>query len=442
MEFKNKKPIICKLIDILTSQFKQVPSAKKSSDTAITTTDCLLSAFAMFNLKLPSLLKFDEKFRDKENTTEAENLKNLFKINTVPSDTYMREILDDVSPKEMNNSFLILQNYSEQKGLYKKYDFLGGYKLIAIDGTEFFNSNEIKCSHCMTKKHKNGTTSYHHQALGCVMVHPDMNQVLPFLPEFICNEDGYNKNDCEINSGKRLIERLRTDCPNLNGIIIADSLFSNAPFIDIILEKNFHYILGVKPGNHSYLFDCLPVYEKENLIQKYSMKNDEFEYHFSYINNIWLNSTGKNSVNYIQLVEIDKKGNKKLFSWVTDFIIDNNNCIEISRGGRTKWHIENQTFNTLKNQGYQFEHNFGHGKNNLCNVFAITMFLAFFVDQIQELTCQFFQSAINTHHARYCFWEKFKAAFSYFIITSWDLFFKISHKNSKKIDLSLHFNSS
>ena len=77
------------IIDILIPQFNSVSSVKKTSDATITTTDCLLSAFAMFNLKLPSLLKFDEKFRDKENTTEAENLKNLFKIKNVPSDTYM-----------------------------------------------------------------------------------------------------------------------------------------------------------------------------------------------------------------------------------------------------------------------------------------------------------------------------------------------------------------
>ena len=71
MESKNKTPIISKLIDILIPQFNSVSSVKKTSDATITTTDCLLSAFAMFNLKLPSLLKFDEKFRDKENTTEG-----------------------------------------------------------------------------------------------------------------------------------------------------------------------------------------------------------------------------------------------------------------------------------------------------------------------------------------------------------------------------------
>ncbi len=48
------------------------------------------------------------------------------------------------------------------------------------------------------------------------------------------------------------------------------------------------------------------------------------------------------------------------------------------RGGRARWKIENETFNTLKNQGYHFEHNYGHGKKNLPVVLAMVMLLAFF----------------------------------------------------------------
>ena len=442
MEFKNKKPIISKLIEIITPQFKLVPSVTKNISPTITNTDCLLSAFAMFNLKFPSLLKFNDMFRKKENSAEAQNLKNLFKIKKVPSDTYMREILDEISPKSLNNSFLDLHKYTQQKGLYEKYNFLGKNKLIPIDGSEFFNSNEIKCNHCLTKEHKNGVTSYHHQALACVIAHPGMKQVLPFAPEFICNEDGNTKNDCEINSGKRLLERLRKDCPDLEGIILADSLFSNAPFIKMIKDKNFHYIIGAKPGNHVYLYDSLKVYEEKNIIKKISFEKDGFLYEISYINNIWLNSSGDTFVNYIHLEETNKKGRKNIFSWVTDLLIEDNNCFEITIGGRTRWHIENQTFNTLKNQGYQFEHNFGHGNKNLCNVFAMTMFLAFLVDQIQELSCYFFQTSLYSHSARYCFWEKFKSVFSIFIIESWELFYKIANDNFVGIKVPITLNSS
>jgi hypothetical protein len=62
------------------------------------------------------------------------------------------------------------------------------------------------------------------------------------------------------------------------------------------------------------------------------------------------------------------------------------------RGGRARWRIENETFNTLKNQGYHYEHNFGHGQQNLSVVFAMLMMLAFLVDQTRQICCHLFQA--------------------------------------------------
>ena len=46
-------------------------------------------------------------------------------------------------------------------------------------------------------------------------------------------------------------------------------------------------------------------------------------------------------------------------SWVSDITVSENNVRELVQGGRARWKIENETFNTLKNQGYHIEHNFG-----------------------------------------------------------------------------------
>jgi hypothetical protein len=64
-------------------------------------------------------------------------------------------------------------------------------------------------------------------------------------------------------------------------------------------------------------------------------------------------------------------------SWVTDLPLDE--CIEeMVRIGRSRWMIENEVFNTVKNQGYHIEHNYGHGVKNLS--------FNFFLHQIFELT--------------------------------------------------------
>ena len=56
--------------------------------------------------------------------------------------------------------------------------------------------------------------------------------------------------------------------------------------------------------------------------------------------------------------------------------------MKVMRAGRTRWRIDNETFNTLKTYGYHFEHSFGHGSRNLASVFGNLMLLAFIIGQI------------------------------------------------------------
>ena len=81
------------------------------------------------------------------------------------------------------------------------------------------------------------------------------------------------------------------------------------------------------------------------------------------------------------------------------------------RSGRARWKIENETFNTLKNQGYHFEHNFGHDNQHLATVFANLMMLAFLVDQVQQKCCKLFQTAQQTAISKIRFWPQMRDLF-------------------------------
>ena len=83
---------------------------------------------------------------------------------------------------------------------------------------------------------------------------------------------------------------------------------------------------------------------------------------------------------------------------------------------RTK--IENETFNTLKNQGYNLEHNYGHGEKNLSVVLALLMFLAFLVDQVQQLSCPVFQAAWHKLHTKRNLWEQIRTCFHLLLFNS------------------------
>lgn len=75
-------------------------------------------------------------------------------------------------------------------------------------------------------------------------------------------------------------------------------------------------------------------------------------------------------VNILEYRQTDAKGKGLNFSWVTNISISETNAAKIAKGGRARWKIENETFNTLKNLGYNFEHNYGHEKNIFLPIYA------------------------------------------------------------------------
>ena len=89
------------------------------------------------------------------------------------------------------------------------------------------------------------------------------------------------------------------------------------------------------------------------------------------------------------------------------------------KAGRARWKIENETFNTLKNQGYQFEHNFGHGKLHLSSVFASLMILAFALDQVCEAAHDLFQRVRQKLKRRVRLWDLQRIFFTSYFIDSW-----------------------
>ena len=105
------------------------------------------------------------------------------------------------------------------------------------------------------------------------------------------------------------------------------------------------------------------------------------------------------------------KGEVKTFTWITGIKLTKANVYKVMRMGRSRWKIENETFNTLKNQGYNFEHNFGHGQDHLCTIFAFLMMLAFCVDQIQQSSCQYFKKILQELKTRIKFWEVIRSVF-------------------------------
>jgi hypothetical protein len=365
-----------------------------------------MSAFAMFSLKAPSLLAFDKQ--------RAEgNLGTIYGIERVPCDTYMRERLDPVSPESLRSSFKGVFRQLQRGKALEAMAFLDGHYLVSLDGTGYFASKTIHCASCLQKVHRNGSITYYHQMLGAAIVHPEKREVIPLMPEPIVKQDGTDKNDCERNAAKRFIAKLRQDHPHLKFIITEDSLSSNAPHIETLQAHGLHYILGGKEDDHAYLFKQAQAAEPAGRVT-YDERHDRAAgrmHRFRFINDMPLNeSKAEVRVNFLEYWEIGKD-QVHHFSWVTDLRVSKRNVNRLMRGGRARWKIENETFNTLKNQGYHFEHNYGHGTQNLSGVFATMMMLAFLVDQTQQLCCALFQAVWAKLGSKRLLWERMRALF-------------------------------
>ncbi len=418
------------LLTIVRSVFLTIPEHRKKNIN-ISLPDALMSALAMFLLKYPSLLNFEEERKTK---IIQNNLKNLFGIKTSPCDTQMRDILDLVDPLELRSAFPPILNQLQSSGKLKEYKCLGKY-LVTIDATGHYSSNHINCPECCVKNHKNGNVSYYHQLLAAAIIHPDKKTVIPFAPDAIIKEEDATKNDCELNASKRLLAHIKKEHPRLEILVVEDALYAKAPHIKLLNSLGYSYIIGVKEGDHEYLFNSVQekiISNKDNVFEFYNGET-KIKHGFRYINNLALNKSNPDVlVNFLEYWETNEKGEFVFYAtWISDIELTKSNVFEITKAGRARWKIENEVFNTLKNQGYHFEHNYGHGKVHLATVFAMLMMLAFLIDQVQEECCELFQQSKESFKTKVYLWSKMTSLFLSYFIEDWEVFY-LSLINSHK----------
>jgi len=405
------------IIAAIRKDFDKVPD-HRARNAKIPLADALMSSFAMFSLKDSSLLDFD-----KRREAEPESLHSVYRIGIIPCDSQMRTILDETAVDYLRRSFRTVFHQLQRGKMLPRMTTLNGHLILAIDGTSYYSSEDISSDCCLTKKKRNGVIEYHMQMLAGAFVHPDQKEVLPVFPEMIRKQDGSTKNDCERNAAKRFLEKFRLEHPHLKVIVVEDGLSSNAPHILELQRHDLRYILGAKPDDHVFLFTTVDEADQEGRVTHFVVadpENPNKTHWFRFINQVPLNKASQDEllVNFLEYKEItyDEEGLNppkitKTFSWVTDVEITRENAWEIMRVGRVRWRIENETFNTLKNQGYNLDHNYGLGKKHLSSVFATMMMLAFLVDQVQQMCCPLFQAARKKMGCKRLLWERIRGYF-------------------------------
>jgi len=139
-----KHLLIDALFAYLHSSFKKVPEYR-TGDVNISMADALMSGFAMFSLKDPSLLAFDERRR------YDYNLKSIYNIKNIPCDTQMRTILDDVDLEDLRPMFKGIFHRIQRGKALEPMAFFNRCYLLSLDGTGYFLSEKIHSNSYLKK---------------------------------------------------------------------------------------------------------------------------------------------------------------------------------------------------------------------------------------------------------------------------------------------------
>ena len=329
----------------LSLRFRGIPDKRQQKKVDYSMHDSVMSGFGMMYVQDPSLLQFQERLKEDYGRS---NLETLFGVKSIPKDTQMRTILDEVDREQFRSAFKDFTHRLQRGKHLEQFQLWDGSYLVAIDGSEYFSSKKLSCQACLEKEHKDGEKTYSHQILQGAIVHPDLRQVIALMPEEIRNTDGSEKQDCEINAGKRFISHLRCDHPHMKITIGGDGLNSKQPFIVGIREAGMNFILVAKPDDHKIMMEWIG--EQKQLGEVKTKRVDDAlgrTHVYEWINQVPLNGNDDfilvNFLSFRILTPDGKTGEKKVtfkYSWVTDFEVTSKNVEELVRAGRCRWKVE------------------------------------------------------------------------------------------------------
>ena len=179
----------------------------------------------------------------------------------------------------------------------------------------------------------------------------------------------------------------------------------------MIKSLKMHGIFVAKEDDHKPLFEWVSEQKTLHEVNTFEFLDEKNRRHrYEWINEVPLNGR-KDSllVNFFRYqIIVEGKATYKS-AWVTDLELTKENVKTMVRAARARWKIENECFNTLKNQGYHLEHNFGHGSKNLSFNFFLFNLLAFFIHQILELTDGLYQKCRAKFRTKKYLWETLRS---------------------------------
>jgi len=310
-------------------------------------------------------------------------------------------------------------------GYLDNYQGVAETRLISLDGTQYFSSQKVHCDNCRVTV-KDEEKHYAHQVLLAVLCAAEQAHVVCLDPEFITPQDGHKKQDCEQQAIKRWVERNARRFEPWSVTILTDDLHCHQPTCELLLKHNLHFILTCKPESHTTLYEELRLLERVEGAMTKTVRRWNGRYHerwvYRWAEQVPLRRGPKAlRVNWCALRVSREDSGRQLYhnAWATDHVLNEETVVEVARDGRSRWKVENEGINVLKNRGYNFEHNFGHGKQYLSTVLLTLLLLAFLFHTALDLSCLTYQAVRRELGARRTFFNDLRALTRYLYFLGW-----------------------
>lgn len=395
-----------------------MPDKRRGSNIRYRMADIGLAAFSVFFMQSPSFLAHQRALDERHGRSNAHTL---FQMSSIPCDNHIRQMLDGVPTDHFDPVFADVAHDVDQRGGFAPMRCLGGRMLVALDGSEHFCSRKISCPRCSTRRRSDGDTESFHSFVGASLVAPGQATVFPLPAEFVRPQDGAAKQDCEPMAARRWLDRFGATYAFLKPVYLGDDLYAHQPMVEAVRAVGGSFIFVCKPASHKTLHEYLTGVEIDSVSETKGAGSAKRIYTYRFMAGVPLRD-GKDAipVNWLEIV-IARPNGQVTFksSFVTDLTVDRDSVAEIAACGRARWKIENETFNVLKNSGYNLEHNFGHGTDTLASLLVVFNLLAFAMHCACDLLVAVWEDARKSRGSRRRFFEHIRTITAYLLFPSW-----------------------
>lgn len=334
----------------------------------------------------------------------GKRFKNLFPKNSkMPKIDAIRGTMGAFDLKSLNQML-----EGEIKKTYKNKVFrkgtIAGFKIVALDGVELFESTKKSCEECLTRV-INGVTHYFHRAVVAMTVGSDPHIILGeemLKPK----KDGSNKDEGEITGAKRLLKRLKEKYGHFADIIVVDALYMKATIINDILEMGMDAVIRLKEERLNIFKNAMGIFRKTQPAKEWMQNRnlkvevwDEDSFEFDGL---------KCKLRVLRFVE---------YYYKNGFLVDIKEMMVATTLSKSvsaeiiwkimhkRWDVENNGFHILKTY-YHADHCFMHDSVGIEAIFML-MIIAFNLTEMFLFRClrNFRVSFAST------FWRKLQKIF-------------------------------